>query len=100
MLQTPLCHDLGIDYPILSVGFGAGAGPELAAAVSNGGGCGVLGTTDLASIPRRIARLRELTSRPFGVNVILAVRDAPIVEGLVAEAPPVLVLFWGDALPW
>lgn len=43
MLQTPLCRQLGIDYPIFSVGFAAGAGPELAAAVSNAGACGVLG---------------------------------------------------------
>jgi nitronate monooxygenase len=100
VLQTPLCRELGIDYPIFSVGFGAGAGPELAAAVSNAGGLGVLGTTDRASVPGRFARVRELTRRPFGVNVVLAVRDAATVEALVAEAPPVLVLFWGDPLPW
>ncbi len=44
MLQTPLCRQLGIDYPILCAGMGSGiAGPELAAAVSNAGGLGVLG---------------------------------------------------------
>jgi NAD(P)H-dependent flavin oxidoreductase YrpB (nitropropane dioxygenase family) len=100
MLQTPLCRDLGIEFPILSVGFGAGAGPELAAAVSNAGGLGVLGTTDRASIAGRVARLRDLTSRPFGTNVVLAVRDAATVDALIAEAPPVLILFWGDPLPW
>jgi NAD(P)H-dependent flavin oxidoreductase YrpB (nitropropane dioxygenase family) len=100
VLQTTFCRELGIEYPIFSVGFGAGAGPELAAAVSNAGGLGVLGTTDLASISRRIARVRELTSRPFGVNVVLAVRDAATVDALIAEAPPVLVLFWGDPVPW
>src|SRR5258708_34100012 len=42
MLTTPLCRRLGIEAPVFSVGFGAGAGPELAAAVSNAGGCGVL----------------------------------------------------------
>jgi len=34
MLQTLPCRQLGFDYPIFSVGFGAGAGPELAAAGS------------------------------------------------------------------
>jgi NAD(P)H-dependent flavin oxidoreductase YrpB (nitropropane dioxygenase family) len=43
MLRTPLCQQLGIAYPILSVGMGPVAGPELAAAVSNAGGGGVLG---------------------------------------------------------
>jgi nitronate monooxygenase len=42
-LRTPLCEELGIDHPVWSVGFGAVAGPDLAAAVSNVGGFGVLG---------------------------------------------------------
>jgi len=36
-LHTPICDELRIQYPIFSVGFGAAAGPELAAAVSNAG---------------------------------------------------------------
>ena len=42
-LQTALCGRLGIEYPILSVGFGVSAGPDLVCAVSDAGGCGVLG---------------------------------------------------------
>ena len=42
-VRTPLCDLLGIDTPILNVGFAASAVPELAAAVSNAGGLGVLG---------------------------------------------------------
>lgn len=41
MPRTRICAELGIEHPILSVGFGAGAGPEHAAAVSNAGGLGV-----------------------------------------------------------
>src|SRR2546428_13832682 len=73
-LRTPLCDMLGIDYPIFSVGFGLGAPPELAAAVSNAGGCGVLGTGEMAShyVGPQIRRLRQLTTRPFGANMLIA----------------------------
>ncbi|HEY8798812.1 MAG TPA: nitronate monooxygenase [Candidatus Dormibacteraeota bacterium] len=42
-LRTRLCHEMDIEYPIFSVGFGDGARPGLVAAVSNAGGFGVLG---------------------------------------------------------
>jgi len=42
-IQTPLTKLLGIDYPILLAGMNKAAGPELAAAVSNSGGLGVIG---------------------------------------------------------
>jgi len=48
-LRTPICEQLGIHYPIFSVGFGAAAGPELASAVSNAGGFGVLGVAGFPS---------------------------------------------------
>jgi NAD(P)H-dependent flavin oxidoreductase YrpB (nitropropane dioxygenase family) len=44
MLKTRLCRDLAIDHPIFSAPLGGGnAGPELAAAVSDAGGLGLLG---------------------------------------------------------
>jgi NAD(P)H-dependent flavin oxidoreductase YrpB (nitropropane dioxygenase family) len=64
---------LGIDWPILSVGFGAGAGPELAAAVSEAGAFGVLGATGMPAefLGGACERTRTLTGRPFGVNLII-----------------------------
>ena len=47
VLFTPLCAALGIELPIFNVGFGAGAPAGLAAAVSNAGGCGVIGCGSL-----------------------------------------------------
>lgn len=41
--RTPLCDLFDIEYPVLLAGMGGGSGPELAAAVSNAGGLGVLG---------------------------------------------------------
>src|SRR5438105_4695821 len=108
-LRTPLCELLGIDVPILSVGFGDAATPELAAAVSEAGGCGVIGCSGLPPehVRDRIARTRELTRRPFGANVIVAglayPEIKPDVEARIAacfaERVPVLVLFWGDPAP-
>jgi NAD(P)H-dependent flavin oxidoreductase YrpB (nitropropane dioxygenase family) len=107
---TRLCKGLGIELPIFNVGFGAGARAELAAAVSNAGGCGVLGCGSLpvAALRSEIDRLRRLTERTFGVNVIiagLADRDgAPAIEQRIElcleERVPVLVLFWGDPAPF
>ena len=99
MLCTPLCRTLGIREPIFSAGIGAAAGAELAAAVSNAGGLGVLGT---ASLPARfvrlqIARFRELSDRPFGVNVVLPLLRRGTIEACLDEHVPVLVLFWGEA---
>lgn len=100
MLTTPLCRTLGIEAPVLSVGFGPGARPELAAAVSNAGGLGVVGATGLTgeSVRKLAAETRELTGRPFGANVILHNENAAeTIDGCLEAEIPVLVLFWGDA---
>ena len=75
-LRTPLCERLEIDFPIFSAGMGPIAGPELVAAVSNAGGLGVLGCTSMSPEQVRavIRRTRELTDRPFGVDLILPAR--------------------------
>src|SRR5438093_13502110 len=72
-IQTELCRQMGIRYPIFSVGFGQSAGPELASAVSNAGGCGVIGASGMPpdDIRVRVASTRALTDRPFGVNLII-----------------------------
>ncbi len=75
-LHTPLCDRLGIEVPVISAGMGPIAGPDLVAAVSNAGGLGVLGCTSMAADEVRtvIRRTRELTDRPFGVDLILPAR--------------------------
>ena len=104
---------LGIEYPILSAGIGSAAGPELVSAVSNAGGFGVLGVSGMDSeeIRRLIGRTRELTERPFGVNLIIdeegrvtteedkqELRDA--VVAAADEGVAAIVLFWGDPAPY
>lgn len=75
-LYTSICDLFGIEVPIVSAGMGgivAPAGPELAAAVSNAGGLGVLGAAFVApdDLTAWIERTRALTDRPFGVDTIL-----------------------------
>jgi nitronate monooxygenase len=112
-LDTPLCSLLGCRFPVLSVGFSAGAGPELVAAVSNAGGFGVLGASGMAPelICAEVERTRGLTGRPFGVNLLIAAdppeyldedRDAIVAEIAAAAAAgaAAVVLFWGDPAPF
>ena len=101
-MSTPLCHLLGIEHPIFSVGMGTCAGPELAAAVSNAGACGVLGTSGLPAefVRQQIHALRSLTAKPFGVNWILEGLDENQLEVGFEERVPLLVLFWGDPKPY
>ena len=78
-LHTPLCDLLGIEHPVLCAGMGGGARPELAAAVSDAGGLGVLGLggADPETIRREVAETRELTEKPFGINLIIAESEEP-----------------------
>jgi nitronate monooxygenase len=71
--RTALCDLLGIDYPIVQSGMGGIAGPELVAEVCRAGGLGILAGLNVPPDDLRamIRRVRELTDRPFGVNLWL-----------------------------
>ena len=72
-LRSRICDLFEIDVPILLAGMGGAAGPELAAAVSNAGGLGVLGAAGCPpdELDEWIRRTRSLTDRPFGVDTLL-----------------------------
>ena len=82
MLRTDLCDLLGIDYPILQSGMGGVAGPDLVAEVSNAGGLGILAALHVPPDPLReaIRKVRQLTDRPFGVNLWLHAQMLPPVD--------------------
>jgi nitronate monooxygenase len=81
-LRTPLCDLLGIDYPILQSGMGRVAGPDLAAEVSRAGGLGILAGLRLTGdqLRQEIRHVRELTDKPFGVNLWLHTEIRPPVD--------------------
>ena len=69
-MHTPLCDRLGIDVPLILAPFGPWDEVDLAAAVSNAGGLGSVGTAvrSAAELREQWARLRDLTDRPFAIN--------------------------------
>lgn len=87
MINTFLCRLLGIEYPILQGGMAWIADARLAAAVSNGGGLGILSAmnADAAWLRQEIRQLKTLTSRPFGVNIMLLSPHAQEVAEVAAE---------------
>jgi nitronate monooxygenase len=68
-----LCSRLGLAHPIIQSGMSRVAGPELVAAVSNAGGLGILAALRLEpdDLRAQIRRIRDLTDKPFGVNLWL-----------------------------
>jgi len=81
-LHTALCDLLGIRYPILQSGMGGVAGPDLVAEVSRAGGLGILAALRLTrdQLRQGIRRVRQLTDRPFGVNLWLHTALRPPVD--------------------
>ena len=103
MLHTRLCDELGIDFPIIAAPMGPNiSGVELAAAVSNAGGLGIIsfGANPPPLLREQIQRLRQLTDRPFGVNFILEFPVQDHVAVCIEEKIPVLSFFWGDPSPY
>ena len=77
---------LGIDYPIVQAPMGWIARSQLASAVSNSGALGIIETSsgELDNVRQEILLMRELTDKPFGVNIAqLFVRDPSIVDFVV-----------------
>jgi NAD(P)H-dependent flavin oxidoreductase YrpB (nitropropane dioxygenase family) len=83
---------LGVEYPIVQTGMGFVAVPELTAATSNAGGLGILtsGTLNYAELAEAVTKTKELTDRPFGVNMRGDAPDAlERAELLITEQVPV-----------
>jgi NAD(P)H-dependent flavin oxidoreductase YrpB (nitropropane dioxygenase family) len=97
-LATPLCELLGVRVPVVQAPVGSACTPELAAAVSNAGGLGMLAITwmDPSLVRSRLARLRDLTAAPVGVNVSLAFPVRAQVEAALEMGVRVVSTFWGD----
>jgi len=108
MLHTRICKLLDIEAPVLGAPMGPDImGLELAAAVSNAGGLGIIsfGGYPPHTVKERIKKLRTMTSRPFGVNVLLEGPHLPLpesvfVDACIEERVPVLSFFWGDPTPY
>jgi enoyl-[acyl-carrier protein] reductase II len=115
-LRTPLCEMLGIEVPIVQAGMGYVARAELAAAVSAAGALGVIGAAslDAKGLREEIHRVRDLTDRPFGVDILFATVGRPTtsdaavrftrevekqLDVVFEERVPVLASGLGDPAP-
>ncbi len=87
MIQSPICHILGIEKPIFQGGMAWIADARLAAAVSEAGGLGLISSIQAGTeaVRAEIRKARELTGKPFGVNIMLAAPNAAEIAGLVVE---------------
>jgi NAD(P)H-dependent flavin oxidoreductase YrpB (nitropropane dioxygenase family) len=98
-LDTRVCELLGIAIPIFQAGMSTYTTPELVAAVSNAGGLGIIGGLGRSPEELRdeIGRVRELTSRPFGVNHVVSQLNPGEVDVSIELRVPILSLSWGPA---
>lgn len=85
-----ICEILNVKYPIIQGGMAWVADSNLAAAVSNAGGFGIIGTGSATAdiVKKEIDNCRRLTDRPFGVNVMLMSPNADEVIDLIIEEKP------------
>lgn len=87
-IKNRITESLGIDYPIIQAPMGWIARSQLASAVSNAGGLGIIETSsgELDNIREEIRKMADLTAKPFGVNIAQAfVRDPDIVQFVIDQ---------------
>ncbi len=102
-LNTQITQILGIEKPIIQAAMGWIARAPLASAFSNAGGMGIIETSsgELDVIRGEIIRMRELTDKPFGVNVAQAfVRDPDIVQFVIDQGIKFVTTSAGDPMKY
>jgi nitronate monooxygenase len=101
-LRTALTEMFGIDHPVVLAPMGAVAGGALAAAVSEGGGLGVIGagTGDLTWLARQCDIAREGTQKLWGIGFLSWAIDVAAVEAAIAQSPAAIMLSFGDPTPF
>ena len=87
MIKSVICDILGIEYPVFQGGMAWIADGKLAAAVSNGGGLGIIAGGNMPAdlLKEQIRIAKSLTDKPFGVNIMLQSPFADDVAQLVCE---------------
>jgi enoyl-[acyl-carrier protein] reductase II len=98
-IKTRVSEMLGIDYPIIQAPMGWIARAQLASAVSNAGGLGIIETSsgELDQVRLEIRKMKDLTDKPFGVNIAgLFVRDPSIADFVVEQGVKFVTTSAGD----
>ena len=86
-MKNRICDLLGIEYPVFQGGMAWVADASLAAAVSNAGGLGLISSVNAGTeaVRNEIRKCRELTDKPFGVNIMLQAPNAPEIAQMVID---------------
>src|ERR1700730_1673480 len=100
MIETAFTRLVGCTVPIQLAGMGAIVSPELAAAVSEAGALGQISFSKPApAVARqRLDRIEHLTTKPYGVNLVLPYVD-PTILMMAAPRARVIDFFWGAPDP-
>jgi nitronate monooxygenase/enoyl-[acyl-carrier protein] reductase II len=98
MLRTPVCDLLDMEVPIVQAAIWPATSPELVAAVSEAGGLGSIGAVfeSAESVRSQIARVRELTPRPFAVNHVVPLLDEAAFRATLDAEPEVISFALGN----
>jgi enoyl-[acyl-carrier protein] reductase II len=99
MFDNRVTRMLGVEVPIVQAPMGWIARAQLASAVSNAGALGIIETSsgELDAVRGEIRKMRELTDKPFGVNIAqLFVRDPSIVDFVVEQGVRFVTTSAGD----
>ena len=102
-VKTRITEMLGIEKPIVQAAMGWIARSQLSSAFSNAGGMGIIETSsgELDAIRAEILKMRELTDKPFGVNVAQAfVRDPDIVQFIIDNGIKFVTTSAGDPMKY
>ena len=102
-IKTRVTESLGIEKPIIQAAMGWIARSQLSSAVSNAGGMGIIETSsgELDIIRDEILKMRDLTDKPFGVNVAQAfVRDPKIIDFIIDQGVKFVTTSAGDPMKY
>jgi len=102
-VKTRITEMLGIEKPIIQAAMGWIARSQLSSAVSNAGGMGIIETSsgELDTVREEILKMRDLTDKPFGVNVAQAfVRDPKIIDFIIEQGVKFVTTSAGDPMKY
>lgn len=93
MIKSSICEQIGIEYPIFQGGMARISDGALAAAVSEAGGLGIVSAAsgDVNQVAEQLDIAKKLTSKPFGVNVMLRGENIDALAKLIADKKPAVV---------
>lgn len=102
-MKNRFCEMLGIKYPIVQGGMAWSSDATLAAAVSEAGGAGIIGTGGRTTewVKEEIAKAKSLTDKPFGINLMLMAPNVEEIADVICEEKVAFVTTGaGNPVPW